>query len=329
VVVGEITNVTVKASSKTMLLKLKNMSVPKGKLIIIGGAVDMGTNLSTQEYIVKPNYLKFFERGILKRIITESAKQEASRIEVITTASQIPELVGIEYVTSFNQLNVSHINVVDIRSREDAGKTEFLDRIRKADVVMFSGGDQLRLSSIFGGTEFLQILKSRYQKESFVIAGTSAGAAAASTNMIYRGQSPKALIKGEVQMTAGLGFIDSVIIDTHFVQRGRIGRLLYAVASNPGMLGIGLGEDAGLLITEGTMMEAIGSGLTMLVNGRKMAETNIYDVEMGDPVSIRNMRVSVMSIFDNYDLTQNLLTIKKTVKVEDGVLLNVPDTDVQ
>lgn len=304
------------------------MIVPKGKLIIIGGAVDMGTNLSTQEYIVKPNYLKFFEQGILKRIITESAQQAGSKIEVITTASQIPELVGTEYTEAFNQLNVTHVNVLDIRTREDAGKKEYLDRIRRADVVMFSGGDQLRLSSIFGGTEFLQILKTRYQKEKFVVAGTSAGAAAASTNMIYRGQSNKALIKGEVQITAGLGFIDSVIIDTHFVQRGRIGRLLYAVASNPGMLGIGLGEDAGLLITEGTMMEAIGSGLTILVNGRKMAETNIYDVEMGSPVSIKNMRVSVMSIFDKYDLETNQLIIKKAIKVEDGVFIAPNNNDV-
>jgi cyanophycinase len=301
---------------------------PKGKLIIIGGAVDMGTNLSTQEYIVKPNYLKFFEQGILKRIITESAQQASSIVEVITTASQIPELVGTEYINAFNQLQVSHVGILDIRSREDAVKKEYLERIRKADVVIFTGGDQLRLSSIFGGTEFLQILKKRYSEENFVIAGTSAGAAAASTNMIYRGQSNKALIKGEVQITAGLGFIDSVIIDTHFVQRGRIGRLLYAVASNPGMLGIGLGEDAGLLITEGTMMEAIGSGLTILVNGRKMAETNIYDVEMGSPVSIKNMRVSVMSISDKYDLAENQLNIKKTVRVEEGALSNVPDKDV-
>jgi cyanophycinase len=296
------------------------MTVPKGKLIIIGGAVDMNTNLSAQEDILKPDHLKFFEQGILKRIITESAKQSASIVEVITTASQIPELVGEEYTEAFNYLLVNHIGVMDIRKREDASNPEYLDRLRKADVVMFSGGDQLRLSSIFGGTEFLQIMKNRYENEHFVIAGTSAGAAAASTNMIYRGQSSKALIKGEVQITAGLGFIDSVIIDTHFVQRGRIGRLLYAVASNPGMLGIGLGEDAGLLITEGTMMEAIGSGLTILVNGRKMAETNIYDVEMGSPVSIKNMRVSVMSIFDKYDLLQNQLIIKKAAKAEDGVV---------
>jgi cyanophycinase len=279
----------------------------------------MNTNLGAQENILKPDYLKFFEQGILKRIITESAKQSGSIVEVITTASQIPELVGEEYIEAFNYLLVNHIGVMDIRKREDASNPEYLERLRKADVVMFSGGDQLRLSSIFGGTEFLQIMKNRYENEHFVIAGTSAGAAAASTNMIYRGQSNKALIKGEVQITAGLGFIDSVIIDTHFVQRGRIGRLLYAVASNPGMLGIGLGEDAGLLITEGTMMEAIGSGLTILVNGRKMAETNIYDVEMGSPVSIKNMRVSVMSIFDKYDLLQNQLMIKKSAKAEDGV----------
>lgn len=296
------------------------MTVPKGKLIIIGGAVDMNTNLSAQEDILKPDHLKFFEQGILKRIITESAKQTGSIVEVITTASQIPDLVGVEYTEAFSYLNVTQVGVLDIRKREDASNPEYLERLRKADVVMFSGGDQLRLSSIFGGTEFLQIMKKRYENEHFVIAGTSAGAAAASTNMIYRGQSSKALIKGEVQITAGLGFIDSVIIDTHFVQRGRIGRLLYAVASNPGMLGIGLGEDAGLLITEGTMMEAIGSGLTILVNGRKMAETNIYDVEMGSPVSIKNMRVSVMSIFDKYDLLQNQLIIKKAVKAEDGVV---------
>lgn len=287
----------------------------------------MGTNLSAEEHIMQPHYIKFFERGILRRIINESAKGLGSQVEIVVTASQIPELVGQEYIRSFNQLSITNINILDIRSREDAQDPEVLERIRKADVVMFSGGDQLRLSSIFGGTEFLQILKNRYQKENFIIAGTSAGAAAASTNMIYRGSSNEALVKGEVQITAGLGFIDHMIIDTHFVQRGRIGRLFYAVASNPGMLGIGLGEDAGLLITEGNMMEAIGSGLTIVVDGRNIVETNIYDVELGAPVSIDGLKVHVMSIFDRYDISQQRLVIKKKAVIEEGEYLQLPDRD--
>ena len=301
--------------------------IPKGKLVIIGGAVDLGSSLNYNENISHPHYIKFFEQGILRRVMVESAKAEHSVVEVITTASQIPDIVGTEYIKSFNQLQVNNVNVLDIRSRTDAANPEYLDRISKADVVMFTGGDQLRLSSIFGGTKFLQILKKRYKEDNFLIAGTSAGAAAASTNMIYRGSSSEALVKGEVQITAGLGFVDSVIVDTHFVQRGRIGRLFYAVASNPGMLGIGLGEDAGLLITEGNCLEAIGSGLTILVDGRYINETSIYEVEIGSPVSIDGLKVHVMSLFDKYDLEKHELEIRKAVKVEDGVFLKVKDYD--
>ena len=299
--------------------------VPKGKLIIIGGAVDLGSSLSYNENVSHPHYIKFFERGILKRIIVEAGKGGDTSVEVITTASQIPDIVGAEYIKTFNQLQVNHVAILDIRSRDDANNPNFIERVNKADVVMFTGGDQLRLSSIFGGTKILEVMKRRYHEENFIVAGTSAGAAAASANMIYRGSSSEALIKGEVQITAGLGFIDSVIVDTHFVQRGRIGRLFYAVASNPGMLGIGLGEDAGLLISEGKCMEAIGSGLTILVDGRFISETSIYDVEIGSPVSIDNLRVHVMSIFDKFDLRSHNLTIKKAIKIEEGVYLKVKD----
>jgi cyanophycinase len=116
-------------------------------------------------------------------------------------------------------------------------------------------------------------------------------------------------LKGEVKITGGLGFIDGVIVDTHFVQRGRIGRLLYAAASNPGILGIGLGEDTGLYISNGSKMEAIGSGMVILVDGRHMADTNLTDVEMGQPVSIKNMVVHVMCDGDIYDLAEHQLTI--------------------
>ena len=133
--------------------------VPKGKLLIIGGAVDLGRSLNYNENISHPHYIKFFELGILKRIIRESAKAEDSIVEVITTASKIPEIVGKEYINSFKQLQVNNVHVMDIRSRSDANIPEYLERIANADVVMFTGGDQLRLSSIFGGTPFLHLLK--------------------------------------------------------------------------------------------------------------------------------------------------------------------------
>ncbi|MBK6985551.1 MAG: cyanophycinase [Bacteroidetes bacterium] len=282
---------------------------PKGKLVIIGGSVDRGS-FSESETDLKRS-LKFFEKGILKRITTEAAKNSESRIEIITTASSIPEEVGEEYVKAFAQLQVSNVGVLNIKTREEANSEEYLERLRNANVVMFTGGDQLRLTAIFGGTAFHHLLLDKYENEDFLISGTSAGAAASSNNMIYQGSSSEALHKGEVKITGGLGFINNVIIDTHFVQRGRIGRLLYACASNPINLGVGLGEDAGLLITNGNNMEAVGSGLIMLVDATHMRHTSMSDVEMGAPVSIDNLIVHVMALGDHYDLKNKKLTIQK------------------
>lgn len=290
-----------------LLGNVEKKMAPKGKLIIIGGAIDTGSFTETQFGL--PQNMNFFERGILKKITTESINNTESRFEIITTASLIPEKVGEEYIKAFVQLDVHNVGVLNISNREQANAVENCERLKAADVVIFTGGDQLRLTSIFGGTAFHQILLEKYENEEIVIAGTSAGAAASSKNMIYQGSSKDALLKGEVKITGGLGFIDGVIVDTHFVQRGRIGRLLYATASNPGILGIGLGEDTGLYISEGNRMEAIGSGMVILVDGRNMLDTNLTDVEMGQPVSIKNMVVHVMSNGDVYDLTAHQLTI--------------------
>ncbi len=283
------------------------MNNPKGKLIVIGGSVDRGS-FSESKDDLKRN-LMFFEKGILKRIAIESLKKDLSKIEIITTASNIPEEVGEEYIKAFAQLGVMNVSVLNIKTREEANAPENVERLKVADVVVFTGGDQLRLTSIFGGTAFHHLLLEKYQNEEFIISGTSAGAAASSNNMIYQGSSHEALLKGEVKITGGLGFINNVIIDTHFVQRGRIGRLLYACASNPINLGIGLGEDTGLLIVNGNNMEAIGSGLVMLVDGTHMKDTNITDVEIGEPVSIENLIVHVMSLGDHYNLKLKKLTI--------------------
>lgn len=283
------------------------MSSPKGKLVIIGGSVDIG---SSSEKPVDPNSkIRFFEKGILNRIIRESFRKNASKIEIITTASSIPEQVGTEYINAFHALSAMDVHVLDIKTREEANDPAFIDRLRQADVVVFTGGDQLRLSSIIGGTEFHHLLMEKYENEEFVISGTSAGAAASSNNMIYQGSSSEALRKGEIKITGGLGFINNVIIDTHFVQRGRIGRLLYACATNPVNLGIGLGEDTGLLITQGHTMEAIGTGLIILVDATHMRHTNVTEVEMGEPVSIENLTVHVMAIGDHFDLKSKKLTI--------------------
>jgi cyanophycinase len=284
----------------------------QGKLIIIGGAVDKGSFTETDLDKNAPQNLNFFEEGILKRIIDESKNKEQSRIEVITTASKIPREIGPEYVKAFKYLGAENVDVLHIEKREQASENEVLERLKAADVVMFTGGDQLRLSSILGGTTFHEIMLNKYHNEDFVYAGTSAGAAAASNNMIYQGSSSEALLKGEVKITSGLGLIDDVTIDTHFVQRGRIGRLFQAVVGNPKVLGIGLGEDTGLLITNGRQMEAIGSGLVILVDGREVKDTNLTQVELGQPISINHLVTHVMSKNDTFDLDTFKMTIKSS-----------------
>ena len=284
----------------------------QGKLIIIGGAVDKGSFTETDLDKNASKNLNFFEAGILKRIIDESKYKANSRIDVITTASKIPREIGPEYVKALNYLGADNVDILNIERREQAMDQEVLKRLLAADVVMFTGGDQLRLTSILGGTTFHDILLDKYHNEDFVYAGTSAGAAAASNNMIYQGSSSEALLKGEVKITSGLGLIDGVVIDTHFVQRGRIGRLFQAVVGNPKVLGIGLGEDTGLLITNNTMMEAIGSGLVSLVDGREIKDTNLTQVELGQPISINHLVTHVMSINDTFDLTTFKMTIKSS-----------------
>ncbi len=264
------------------------MSLPKGKLIAIGGAEHKGADLEIDG--LHRNNLNFFELGILRRVV-EEAGGTTSRIEVITTASMIPYEVGENYLNAFGRIGCTNIGLMHIRTRQDAMNQEYIERIKNCDAVMFSGGNQLRLSATDGGTEFLSILKKRYREEDFIIAGTSAGAMAMSNTMIYEGNAARAHLKGEVKITTGLGFLNNVIIDSHFEKRGRFGRLAQAVASNPGCIGIGLGEDTGMLITDDNKMEAIGSGLVVIIDGHDILHSNIADIPDGNPISIENLKV--------------------------------------
>lgn len=264
------------------------MQIPKGKLIAIGGAEDKGSDLEKGD--IFRNNLNFFELGILRRIVAEAGGADAN-IEVITTASTIPYEVGENYLDAFGKIGCTNVHIIHIRNREDAQKPEYLERIQACNCVMFSGGNQLRLTTIFGGTRFLQIIQERYRKESFVIAGTSAGAMAMSNTMIYEGNATRAHLKGEVKITTGLAFMDGVIFDSHFEKRGRFARLAQAVSANPSCIGIGLGEDTGMLITHGNQMEAIGSGPVIIVDGHDVKHSNLADIPEGNPLSIENLKV--------------------------------------
>lgn len=287
---------------------------PKGKLVIIGGAVDKGTPNDDNVYS-KPTNLNFFELGILRRI-TNEAKNGKSRVLVVTTASSIPEEIGIEYTKAFHKLEVKNVEVLHIKTREEANDRTVVQSVNNADIVMFSGGDQLKLTSIFGGTDFIDAVHKRYMEGDFLLAGTSAGAMACSETMIYHGSGSEALLKGAVKLTTGFGFIKNVIIDTHFVKRGRMGRLFQSVAANPAILGIGLGEDTGLLIKNNGYLEGIGSGLVIIVDGKHIKDTNIASIPNGSPISIQNLVVHVMSMHDLFHLQTRTLSIFHGVGVE-------------
>ncbi len=286
------------------------MNIPKGKLIPVGGAEDKGTDL--EQGFIQRNNLNFFEAGILSRIVDETKHQTESIIEVITTASTIPVEVGENYLESFAKLSCKNVRVMHIRNREDAQKPDYIQRLRDADAVMFTGGNQMRLTATFGGTEIYKILQERYNNEDgFVIAGTSAGAMAMSNTMIYEGNAANAHLKGAVKVTTGLAFMRDVIFDSHFDKRGRFGRLAQAVASNPSCIGIGLGEDTGLLITEGNKMEAIGSGMIIIIDGHNIGYSNIADIADNSPISVENLIVHFLAKGNKY-----ILDMRKYLGIE-------------
>ena len=286
---------------------------PLGKLIAVGGNEDKGTypNPKTR----RKYYLNFFELGILKRIVLETGKLDP-HIEVITTASMIPEEVGPVYTGSFAMLNCLNVGIMDIRTPEDARRPEFLERLLAADVVMFSGGNQSRLREMFGETDFLDRMTKRYYAEpNFVIAGTSAGAMAMSQHMIRGGSVPDALLKGAVKMGSGLGLLPAAIIDSHFVKRGRFGRLIEAVALYPKLIGIGLGEDTGVLITEGKLVETIGSNLVIIFDGYNIRHNNAAAAKKGTVLSIENVTMHILAKGNVYDMRERKFFPSKDVLV--------------
>lgn len=274
--------------STTAINAVTLMSRPKGTLIPIGGGDD--------------------SEEILDRI-RELAGKDDPRICYMTTATTSPEEAARKHQDFFEDMGLP-ASIIHFDVRSDADLRDNIDKVRDCHVLFIGGGDQLRLSSLLAGTKLMEEIKYKYMNDSdFVLCGNSAGAAAMSATMIVSGSSQDALIKGDLVLTSGLDLIHNMIIDTHFTQRGRFGRLIQAVTYNPGVLGLGLGVDTGAIIKEGEEMEIIGAGLAVIVDGTGITYTNLAEISNGDPITVEGIRMHVLGAGKHFLIKDRKLRI--------------------
>jgi cyanophycinase len=274
----------------------------KGTLIPIGGNEDKGAETNEMQT------LEFIDEGILFNIVKEAGGIDAE-ILIIPTASSIPEEVGENYIEAFGKLGCTNLFVMDIRARKDSDNEDYIERMKTADCVMFSGGDQSQITSKIGGTVLHEIMQKRYQEDAFVIAGTSAGAMCMSHEMITGGSSQESFIKGAVSMGKGMSFIPELIIDSHFIRRGRFGRIAEAVAKFPNLTGLGLAEDTGVIIKNGNDCTVIGSGMVLVFDGSHLSHNTEKLLDPGTPMTIANLVVHVLSNSDHFDIKKGKVSV--------------------
>ncbi|RYG53617.1 MAG: cyanophycinase, partial [Chitinophagaceae bacterium] len=225
-------------------------------------------------------------------------------IEIITTASSEAKETFSDYHKVFSKLCSGNIGHIHHDTRGEMLADDLSARIAAADGIFITGGDQLKLTSIYGGSKLLCQLKQRYIHEQIVIAGTSAGAMAMSTPMIFSGSKENQQITGEVRVTIGLEFLKDICIDTHFVDRGRFVRMAQVIATNPGSVGVGIEEDTAIVLRRGTDMEVIGSGIVIVTEGFAISRSNILEYGTGGRISIENLSVKLLASGNTYVIPQ-------------------------
>ena len=270
-----------------------------GTLVIIGGAEDKTT-----------------DKKILRDVFRLSGGK-SSEISIITTATNYPVEVGNEYKKLFANLGADKIHVININRREDANDELALEPLSKSDCIFFVGGDQLRISSILGNTKVHEIIMEAYRSGK-VIAGTSAGASMMSQIMVVQGEDDEAPRKCTLKMAPGMGLLNGAIIDQHFNQRGRLGRLLTAVAQNPIILGIGIDEDTAIVVEDGEKFRVIGSGVATVVDGRDILFTNVSEQHPDDPLAITNVKIHILPEKYGFNIKEKVaILVEETTARED------------
>ena len=266
-----------------------------GKVVAIGGAEDRTSR-----------------SAILKRVL-DFAPADRREVALITTASQIPDQVFPEYEGGFGDLGATAVHHLDVRTRDDARQAEHVERVLRAGVIFMSGGDQLRLTNVLGASPLLAAMREARARGT-VIAGTSAGAAAMSATMIYNGYASDALRKGAVKMSAGLAFVHGVVIDSHFLERGRFTRLMEVGSTNPEYIGLGLGEDAAVIVHDGHVLEAVGNGHVIVVDCTDLKFSNVADLSDGEPVAVGHVVMHALTSGYGYDVESRKFLTDTDVK---------------
>lgn len=267
------------------------MSTRPGKLVIIGGAED-----------------KKHDMLILREVVRLAGGRHA-RIVVMTVATELPIEVGAEYIELFHKIGVADVRMYDVSTREAANATSAIKAVEDATCVFFTGGDQVRVTTLLGGTQMDAALHRRHA-EGLVLAGTSAGASMMSSTMIVTGlgeTNPKIDI---VEMAPGMEFITGVVIDQHFAQRGRYGRLFSAVAQYPHHLGLGIDENTAVIV-DGGQFTVIGEGAVSVVDAGRLDYTNLHEVRHGDDLALCGIQLHILPSGFGYHLRDRQPILKK------------------
>ncbi len=247
-----------------------------GHLLVIGGAED-----------------KYNERRILKKFL-ELAGGEKAEVLIVPVASDFPEFAADVYTQAFRNLGVANPRVLRATSRQDVVQADVDKLMEGVTGVFMTGGDQMRLVSLLGGTKLAEKLRGMVRDTNVVLAGTSAGAAAMSTSMIVRGEPSSHPHKNAVKLSPGLGFLKNIIIDQHFTERGRISRLITAVSYNPYNLGIGIDENTAIILDGKGILEVYGQGSATIVDGSQITFNEIAEVADNESFSICGVQFHVL-----------------------------------
>lgn len=258
------------------MTELQDREVIGGHLLVIGGAED-----------------KYNERRILKKFLS-LAGDERAEVLIVPVASDFPEFAADVYTQAFRNLGVANPRVLRVTSRQDAFEADAEALLDGVNGIFITGGDQMRLVSVLGGTKFAAKLRQMVREENIVLAGTSAGAAGMSSSMIVRGESTSHPHKSSVRLSPGLGFLKNIIIDQHFTERGRISRLITAVSYNPYNLGIGIDENTAIVLNSQGVLEVFGSGSVTIVDGSQITYNEIAEVADHEAFSVCGVQLHVL-----------------------------------